>query len=517
MFSILDLVFVAFVAVVYGGAYVFLYSTQSKREPRLPPTVIPYLDPPIGIAKEKVNYLVNLRMKYKLPIFTLRMPFQRLYVVNAAELIRIIQAKTNLGTFVPNLLDFGLLFSGVNKETQEFLRSAAATQGNSFTVSVHKFLAQGPTLQVATRTAVDRLAASVRNSFGLPRINQVGLLEIIRHDLMRALTGAIYGPENPYDDPEVEASWQAFVPGITHLLYSVPRLTARKALRARSRIHIAFTKYFETGGHHQAFAMIPEIFEWNRRSGISLPEAAKLEMATSLAMLSSGAITAFWLLFHICSNPEVLEQCRAELAELVSTKTESTADAQVKVVDLSLLKKKCPTMIAMLNETLRYHSTLINIKKVDHNTTLAGQYLLKKDAIIMIPGTAVHHDPEIWGPSATTFDHRRLATSEGQKKLQSTLSFRPFGAGSTMCPGRHFSTNVMLSLVAIVLLQFDIKPAEGRWVMPTKWKADLWNAMPKPDADIPVRINPRESVQAVHWKFVWGDNAGQDADAKQED
>jgi hypothetical protein len=149
------------------------------------------------------------------------------------------------------------------------------------------------TLQIVTRTAIEKLTASVSTSFSSNAASEVQLLETIRHDLMLALTGAIYGPENPYDNPDIEESWLDFVPGISHLLYSpFPSITARKALRARARIHTAFADYFATGGHHQAFPMISEMFDRNRNLGLTLPEAAKMEMATSLAMLSSGAITS---------------------------------------------------------------------------------------------------------------------------------------------------------------------------------------------------------------------------------
>jgi hypothetical protein len=49
------------IMVVYGAMCALLYSTQSKKEPRLPPTAIPFLEPAIGIAKDRVNYLVKLR------------------------------------------------------------------------------------------------------------------------------------------------------------------------------------------------------------------------------------------------------------------------------------------------------------------------------------------------------------------------------------------------------------------------------------------------------------------------
>jgi cytochrome P450 len=161
----------------------------------------------------------------------------------------------------------------------------------------------------------------------------------------------------------------------------------------------------------------------------------------------------------------------------------------------------------MLNETLRYHSTVINIKQVQHDTTLADQYLLKKHAIVMIPGQSIHHNTDIWGSTANTFDHTRFLSADSKKHLSSTSAFRPFGAGVTMCPGRHFSTNVMLSLVAMVVLQYDVLPQEEQWVAPSKRNVDLWNAMPKPDWDVSVKLVKRVEEKEVEWKFVWGDDA----------
>lgn len=133
------------------------------------------------------------------------MPFQRLYVVHAPHLIKAIQSKANASTFVPNLLDFGMLFSGLNTNSQATLRQAFSVHGNGFTMSVHKYLLSGDSLKIATRAAVDRLTGRLSNS-----VDEFkgGLQEFVRHELTLAMTGAIYGPENPYDDPAIEQSWQ---------------------------------------------------------------------------------------------------------------------------------------------------------------------------------------------------------------------------------------------------------------------------------------------------------------------
>jgi cytochrome P450 len=219
----------------------------------------------------------------------------------------------------------------------------------------------------------------------------------------------------------------------------------------------------------------------------------------------SGSNTTFWFLYQIFSDPVALKSIRNELLHLSAV--DATSDSpERKILNLNLIKTQCPTLMAILYETLRYHSSVINIKQVQHDTTLADQYLLKKNAIVMIPGQSVHHDKEIWGPSADVFDHSRFLEAEGKRRLSSTSSFRPFGAGTTLCPGRHFSTNVICSLVAMVVLQFDVMPTDGQWTAPTKRNADMWNAIPKPDRDIDVKIVRRLKAKEVEWIFVWAED-----------
>jgi hypothetical protein len=144
------------------------------------------------------------------------MPLQRLYVVHTPDLIQAIQSKANAAVFVPNLLDFGMLFSGLNQDSQRILRNDFGVHGNGFTMSVHKYLISGPSLNAATRTAVDRLSVSISNNLAG---NSGELLESVRHELTLSLTGAIYGPESLYDDPQVEASrWYVYPLAYTRLL-----------------------------------------------------------------------------------------------------------------------------------------------------------------------------------------------------------------------------------------------------------------------------------------------------------
>jgi hypothetical protein len=177
--------------------------------------------------------------------------------------------------------------------------------------------------------------------------------------------------------------------------------------------------------------MIPEMYETNKRHGLVPDEAAKLEMATSLAMLSSGANTTFWLTCQIFSNPLALQDIRRELMSISREDTTSNSLPR-RIVNLAHAKAQCPTLMAILHETLRYHSSVINIKQVQHETKLAGQYLMKKGAIVMIPGQSVHHDKEIWGAQADVFRH--------QEAFSQYLGFP-----SVWCRSHHVSWQAFLN------------------------------------------------------------------------
>jgi cytochrome P450 len=250
------------------------------------------------------------------------------------------------------------------------------------------------------------------------------------------------------------------------------------------------------------------MYEISKSHSLVSNEAAKMEMATSIVMLSSGAVTTFWLMFHMFFDTDAMRRIQQELHAITKYESKSkNAILRKRVPHLSAIREGCPTLVAMLNESLRYHSTVINIKQVKHDTTLDDQYLLVKQAIVMIPGQSIHHNTDIWGATATTFDHMRFLSAHSKKNLSSTSAFRPFSAGVTMCPGRHFSTTVIMCLVAMVLLQYDVLPLEGTWVAPTKCNADLWNAMSKPDWEVNVKLMKRVEEKKVEWKFVWGDDA----------
>jgi cytochrome P450 len=87
----------------------------------------------------------------------------------------------------------------------------------------------------------------------------------------------------------------------------------------------------------------------------------------------------------------------------------------------------------------------------------------KKGTIVTIPkGTDIfsnmwfiHRDPEIWS-NPDSFDHTRFLN-----KPNNVPAFHPFSMGLRACPGQRIAFSILELIVANMLLNFEVKPAEG--------------------------------------------------------
>lgn len=95
--------------------------------------------------------------------------------------------------------------------------------------------------------------------------------------------------------------------------------------------------------------MVIENYNTARKLGLTTEETAKLELATSLAILSSGAYTTWWLLYHIYSDSSVLETVRKELLGI--TDLNDTTHQRRHTPKTNTIKVDCPTLVALLYET----------------------------------------------------------------------------------------------------------------------------------------------------------------------
>lgn len=279
-----------------------------------------------------------------------------------------------------------------------------------------------------------------------------------------------------------------FEPGImVHMLKAFPSVFARKSLHARERLLIpAFERYFAENGHHQGSLLVQCRYNHNTGHGLHGRDVAATEIGQMVASLTNSVASAFWMVYHIFSDPVILNDCRKEVEQLVEVDKDG-----VSTVDLARIKTSCPILVSTWQEMLRYSHIGIAARVVMNDTMFADQYLLKKGATVMTVAPVQHTEASLWGPTANDFDHRRFLREPGRKRTN-PVAFRAFGGGSVLCPGRHFVSTEVMSFATLLLLHFDLKPTtrDGRWIEPRK-NFPMTSSMPTPKDQVPVKIVPR--------------------------
>lgn len=286
----------------------------------------------------------------------------------------------------------------------------------------------------------------------------------------------------------------------------MPSVTARKAYYGRATVAKGFHEYFSNKGHEKGSIYVTNRFQNSSEHDVPLEDIARLEVGGSMAILLNTTPTAFWMLFYIYSNPDLLELLRKEVSDILGATT--VKGTIVRSLNVTKLRTDCPILTSTFQETLRHASGGASVRLVMEDTKLDG-YLLKKDCIIQIPIHVIHSDPEIWGSTVEDFNPERFI-GEGQKsragKRRPATAFRAFGGGTTLCPGRHFAATEVMSLVVMFLLRYDITPVSGHWNLPKYDTSNIAAAVRSPDTDIEVDVTLRKGFEEGTWEFGLSDS-----------
>ncbi|XP_036453156.1 5-beta-cholestane-3-alpha,7-alpha-diol 12-alpha-hydroxylase-like [Colossoma macropomum] len=177
---------------------------------------------------------------------------------------------------------------------------------------------------------------------------------------------------------------------------------------------------------------------------------------------------SFWLLLFLMKHPDAMTAIRNEV-EKVLRETGQEVKHGGPLINLTRdMLLKTPILDSAVEESLRMTAAPVLTRAVLQDTTLkmanGQQYNIRKgDRVALFPYTAVQMDPEVH-PDPHTFKYDRFLTPQGGKKTEfykggKKLKYytMPWGAGSTMCPGRFFATNELKQFVFLMLTYFDFE------------------------------------------------------------
>lgn len=206
----------AAIAVLVGAVvtYIFLWAlqhlTQNANEPPVVSSCIPFLGPILGMAKHKDRFHRHLRDTTNLPIYTLRLPGTRMYVVNSTSLVSAVQRQYRSLSFAAIEAHAGKFICSLSKPgiatVQQGLMEDDSYTGK-FASAIHPALTPGANLDAMNRSAAQTITSSL-DKLQTSGIKNVTLFEWVRDEIVMATSDAVYGPHNPLRDPEVLKAWK---------------------------------------------------------------------------------------------------------------------------------------------------------------------------------------------------------------------------------------------------------------------------------------------------------------------
>ncbi|ETS83164.1 hypothetical protein PFICI_05040 [Pestalotiopsis fici W106-1] len=423
-----------------------------------------------------------LRDEHKLPIYTLRLPGSRLYVINDTSLIPVVQRQFRTLSISPLLVRVFSHFMGVSPSALEIVgRDPIEDHGfvHQMTIETSKGLAPGPNLDDLNARAVSILDASLAALSAKNAATTVKLFEWASLEIMMATTNAIYGHQNPFKNPAVREAYYKLEGGlITMITGFLPSLLAKDSLEAREVMTEAFMKYYAEGGlDEEASVYARNRYELPSSLGVPVRDVARMEAGGSIGLVANTMPATFWMLWHAFSDPNVLEDCRQEVSQAVHEKDGES------YLDLAYIKSSCPILASTMQEAFRLHSIGMSARTVVEDHVLGGKYLLKKGNTVLIPSTVQHSSSQAWGDNVDRFYHKRFVKEHGATKYNPT-AFRAFGGGTTLCPGRHFASMEILAFFSVILLRFDVTPLSGSWDTKAFREANAAFRLPKHDVEV---------------------------------
>lgn len=200
-------------ACAVGAFYVFLLTilhlTQDRREPPVVLSTIPFISPILGMVKWSMDFYPHMRQKFRdLPIYTLRMPGTRIYVINSLELIPMVQRQWRTLIFGPISVQAAQAAMGSSDEALAIMRDDMVTEHgfiNGMIKATHPAIGGGlglDELNTATFRVFDDMLGQISST------KTVNLFEWVSRTIMRATTDAIFGPQNPMRDTENLMAWE---------------------------------------------------------------------------------------------------------------------------------------------------------------------------------------------------------------------------------------------------------------------------------------------------------------------
>ncbi|KAI2469099.1 cytochrome P450 [Annulohypoxylon bovei var. microspora] len=281
---------------------------------------------------------------------------------------------------------------------------------------------------------------------------------------------AYFGPELAHIDPHLHETFIVFDELSYQILYQYPRLLAGKMRAAKAQLQHAMKAYLRLPrSKRTGNAWFTDAFETECKAlGIDENQIAIMFFTVYWGANTNTRKAAYWLLAHLLGTPGLLATLRAETDVAFD---ESGHLDPARLHDAQ--HNQC--FEAVWNETIRMSAYASSVRFITRDTIIGGK-VLRQGRRLMIPYRQLHFDEDVFGPGINEFRPARFGfdvTATGRKEnkengahqnLTRGDSWRPFGGGVTMCPGRYIAKRSIHIFIALLLHRYDVESVGPRTV-----------------------------------------------------
>ena len=210
-----------------------------------------------------------------------------------------------------------------------------------------------------------------------------------------------------------------------------------------------------------------------------------------------------WLLLRIYSNPELVQQIRAETSSFTNARQPVNdfllPEPPSLELDMDGIAHSCPLLRASFYECLRLDTSFFSVRSICKDVVITKprkdlfgteqpvSFQLKAGEMVVIPWR-VH----FYRAQEYEFQPQRLLVLDESESSQNIIDpgiAMPLGDAEGVIPDREFIEPLILALVAGFLALWDVEPSEtGRWESPSHCPSPNYLI---PVEDVRVRLRRR--------------------------
>ena len=485
-------------AVVYV-AWLAWVNVRWPGEPPLITGYVPFLGVALTYAADSVAYLRQLRQRFG-DVFTLYIAGQRMhFVLNPRDVPKILRRGKRDLQFGPIGWEIG---------TKAFQYSTA-TENDEMEKWVHDWYIKtlrGEALDPLTVRFQQELTRKLSAMAGSDGWSRDGNLWDFNYELMfDAAAITMFGKGLPLR--EAMRDFETFDAKFPLIVGGAPDFQVADSRKACARIAALMVDQGDRRATASTFITGRE--DKFREAKLPGDDRERLHVTMMWAIMGNTIPAAFWALWFVYSDPDVVAALRAEIRSAVR-EIEGCAKWEIGDPLPKLGRHEMDRFVALESaalEAMRLAANSTTIRRVMRNTTLeleSGTFKVRRgDAVMVAPAiwhvdANLHRAPDsfVWDRFLERPESDSKATARGARirnsfalgdaKIRKDIAIMPFGGGVSMCPGRYFAINEIKSLLVSTLSAFDLE-VRGN---PTVSKSRVGLGIQHVDGKATFRIRP---------------------------